>query len=276
MSQEQSEAEASFENASKTVEVIDKLLKIAKDNPETNEAARNLGKAALTISQTINTALLPLVAVNYAVDSARKYFTERFAIDFEAKAVAIPAEHIVQPKASVAGPAMQGLTFTHEEPMLKDMYLNLLARAIDGRASKEAHPAFVEIIRQVDSEEAKLLKVILIPQALPVAEIRLQTEKGWTLLSSCLMDWRDDELTDEAVEIPEIAMMVNNWVRLGLVQLNYDQWLSADDAYDWVVHRPEYLRIKESQGENAENVNFQKGFLRATSFGLKFAKAVGI
>ena len=65
-------------------------------------------------------------AVNFAFDRARQYFSERFAQDLGEKASAIPVDQIVEPKASIAGPALQGLAFSYDEPDLKEMYLNLL------------------------------------------------------------------------------------------------------------------------------------------------------
>jgi len=58
------------------------------------------------------------------------------------KAAGIPPEHVVEPKASIAGPALQALAFSHEEPDLREMYLNLLRASMDARTAKVAHPAF--------------------------------------------------------------------------------------------------------------------------------------
>ena len=103
------------------VAVIGEIIRAAGDNPAVKEAGENLGKTALTITKTINNALLPLAAVNFAFDKAKKYFAEKFQDDISAKASQIPVENLVEPKASIAGPALQGLAFTHEEPSLKDM-----------------------------------------------------------------------------------------------------------------------------------------------------------
>ncbi len=159
------------------VALLGEVIKAAGDSPNVKAAGNELGKAALTLTKTINNALLPLAAVNFAFDRARQYFSERFAQDLGEKASAIPADQIVEPKASIAGPALQGLAFSHDEPNLKEMYLSLLASAMDGRSSEKVHPAFVEIIRQLKSEEARLLRGILRSRSgIPIAEIRLRSE----------------------------------------------------------------------------------------------------
>ena len=140
----------SMKPAKEGVSIVAEIIKAAGDDPKVKEAASNLGKTAITLTKTINNALLPIAAVNFAFDKARVYFSEKFQKDLSEKAECIPPEHLVEPKASVAGPTLQGLAFTHEEPNLKEMFLNLLATSMDGRRADLAHPAFVEIIKQLD------------------------------------------------------------------------------------------------------------------------------
>jgi len=70
--------------------LLGEIIKVSGDNPDVKEAGNNLGKTALTITKTINNALLPLAAVNFAFEKARKYFSEEFQQDLSKKASAIP------------------------------------------------------------------------------------------------------------------------------------------------------------------------------------------
>src|SRR5687768_8276581 len=152
------------------VALVGEIIRIAGDNPEVKEAGHVLGKTALTVTKAVHNVLLPLAAFNFTVEKAKKYFEERFPDEITHKAAQIPPEAIVEPKASVAGPTLQGLAFCHEEAELKEMYLHLLVSAMDGRAAGLAHPAFVEIIRQLDAKEARLLQTILADgNAFPIA-----------------------------------------------------------------------------------------------------------
>ena len=128
--------EENIKNARDNIALIGEVMKAAGDNPHVKEAGWELGKTALTLTKAINSVLLPVAAVNFAFDKARIYFTERFPADMAQKAASIPPEAVVEPKASVAGPALQGLAFCHEEEDLKEMYLNLLASAMDDRVAK--------------------------------------------------------------------------------------------------------------------------------------------
>ena len=138
-----------------------RVVKAAGENAQAREAAQNLGQAAVTITKTINTALLPLAAVNFAFEKARNYFSGNFQGDLLDRTKDIPLESVVDPKASIAGPALQGIAFAQDEPNLKAMYLSLIATAMDSRVAETAHPAFVEIIKQLEGEEARLLGSVL-------------------------------------------------------------------------------------------------------------------
>src|SRR5512141_2364232 len=201
------------------IAIVGEIIKAAGDNPQVKEAGANLGQTALTITKAINNALLPLASVNFAFYKARKYLSEKFESDLSVKAAAIPAECLVGHKASIAGPALQGLAFTHEEPNLMEMYLSLLATAMDGRHAPDVHPAFVEIIKQLNSDEARLLPAILPSvSGIPVAEIRKNNtcKPGWTVLETHILNLKSKS-SDVPVEDPRLAAMVDNWVRLGLV-----------------------------------------------------------
>jgi len=71
-------------------------------------------------------------------------------------ALKTPPDQIVVPKPNVAGPALEALRYTWHEETLSDLYANLLAASsMDKSTADGAHPAFVEIIRQLTPDEAK-------------------------------------------------------------------------------------------------------------------------
>ena len=260
------------------VSLVAEVIKAAGDNPQVKEAASNLGQTAVTLTKTINNVLVPLAAINFAFDKARIYFSGKFQQEIAAKAEAIPVEHIVEPKASIAGPTLQGLAFTHEEPNLKEMYLNLLATAMDGRAATLAHPAFVEIIKQLDSEDARLVRGVLqSPIPIPIAQIHRthKDNKGFNLLVQHLLNLTNST-TKEPVEDPQLPAMIDNWIRLGLVEVAYDKHLTDMAQYAWVDQRPEYLRLSQEPQPDEAKIEYTKGILQRTELGKRFAKAIAL
>jgi hypothetical protein len=255
-------------------------MKAAGDAPEVKEAGKNLGQAAVTLTKTINNALLPLAALNYGIEKARTYFAGRFQNEMEEKAASIPPEEIVEPKSSIAGPALQGLAFTHEEPDLKAMYLSLLATAMDKRVSRDAHPAFVELIKQIDATEVALLRPILTTPAMQaIVEIQVVSAdaapNAFSVLRTHYMRL-SNQITGDDEELDEFPAMVDNWIRLGLVEVTYSRWMTQDPPYEWVEKRERYQQLKEFHASLGNSVKFQRGIISRTAFGAQFARAVGM
>jgi len=260
------------------VSLVAKVIKATGDNPQVKEAADNLGRTAVTLTKTINNVLVPLAAINFAFDKARAYFSGKFQQEIEEKAESIPPEHIVEPKASIAGPTLQGLAFTHEEPNLKEMYLNLLATAMDGRSASTAHPAFVEIIKQLDAKDARLIRSALQSSSeIPIVQIRRILKGGpeYIVLAKHLLNLTDTT-TGAPVEDPELPAMIDNWIRLGLVEVTYDTRLADPERYAWADLRPEFLRLSQEPQPDESKVECQKGIMERTELGKRFAKAIGL
>lgn len=259
------------------LDLVKSATDTAKDTPQGKEAIENIGNSVVTITKAIDNALLPLAAVNFGFDKARKYFSGKFQSEISDKIDNIPPENLVEPKPSVAGPALQGLAFTHDENELREMYLNLISTAMDSRVAHKAHPAFVEIIKQINTREARLLDTILKGNvSLPIAEIHLKstTSSSHSLLKKHILDIINVSSNEPVVE-EDIPAVVDNLIRLGLIEVNYSQWLSQEGRYDWVENRPELieLRAKYASSEDSK-VEPVKGILNITEFGKQFGKVI--
>jgi abortive infection alpha-like protein len=88
-----------------------------------------------------------------------------------------PPERIVSPNLAVAGPIVDAMRFVAHEPDLREMYANLLATSMDANIARNAHPAFVEIIRQLTADEAKILEVVAYEESVNISDV-FKTEPG--------------------------------------------------------------------------------------------------
>lgn len=265
-------------DAKTTIEVVASIIQAAGNDPQVKVASSNLGQTAVTLTKAINNVLLPIAALNFAFDKARRYFDDKFKDDLMSKVSAIPEESIVDPKPSIAGPALQGLAFSYDEPSLKEMYLNLLATSMDGRVAQAAHPAFVEIIKQLTAEEAELVQgAVTSISGVTIVQINLtlNENKGYTVLLNHVLNLKDSD-TKELSQNPHLPMMVDNWIRLGLINVDYGKWHNTPTAYDWVETRPEMIQLRKSCDNDFQKVTFKKGLMERTNLGAQFARAVGI
>lgn len=252
--------------------VKQQLTELAKDSPAMKDAAEKYARR-VAIKQGILLRLYQPLA-KWA-GASREYFESDFVSDMSEKIADIPEEHLTSPAPSVAVPAMQGLAYSLEEPDLKEMYLNLLANATDDRVSEQAHPSFAEIIKQLSAREARLLAEVFSQTALPVIQLRLKAPEG---AGSSIVNNHVIQLTNldtgEPTEEQSVPVWIDNWVRLGLVEVDYSYALVAEGRYDWIEQRPELVRISSVDERGREAVELKKGLLRRTDFGSRFFATV--
>ena len=256
---------------------IEVLRRLAEEKGALDPAARAYAKR-VAVKQQLR--LKPWQLPGILLGVPRQYFQNEFFDDMAERLADVPEEELVTPRTSVAGPAMLGLGFTVEEPQLKAMYLNLLAAASDKRVQASAHPSFAEVIKQLSASEAESLAAVLkSPLHLPIIEIRVKAAtaekpqaEGATTAATHVLDWRN---TGEQVLMPGGAMFVDNWIRLGLVTVDYASWLIAPQAYSWVDTNPEMVSArKQFDTEEFKRVEFTKGILKPTEFGRSFERVV--
>lgn len=72
----------------------------------------------------------------------------------------VPPEEIVPPRVAVAGPTIEALRFAAEEPTMRELYANLLATSMKAKKQGKAHPAYVDIIRQLEVIDVHVLNFI--------------------------------------------------------------------------------------------------------------------
>ncbi len=257
------------------------LVKLGKESPEAREAGAYAAKSVKIVAQTIHTVLLPLAAANYGAQKFADYMRTKFGPELEERLDSVPEGDIIEPRAVVAGPALDALVYAHEDDDLRRMYLSLLASAMDSRVAAATHPAFVEVLRQIDSGEIGYLRELFRGGAtrMPMARIRLAAKdhSGSTDAAVHVLDWREG---GQPVAPIRGGIYVDNWVRLGLVEAMYDTWLVAPGAYEWVESRPEYVAtlraIDENDWGSDREIDPGHGMLRITDFGWEFARAVRI
>ncbi|HZF96756.1 MAG TPA: hypothetical protein VEY92_00665 [Pseudoxanthomonas sp.] len=97
----------SFDKVKTGIKILGKVVRIDDDDPNVKQADSELGKTALTVTRTINNALMLLAEVNFSFDKARKYFSENFESDLSKKAEKIPLESSIFKKNPQAASTQQ-------------------------------------------------------------------------------------------------------------------------------------------------------------------------
>lgn len=102
-------------------------------------------------------ALAPISALVWGYDKIADYLNVAIPKYFEKRK--IEKESIVSPDPAIAVPVVEAMKYTSHKKELREMFTNLLGTAMNAD-SIDAHPAFVDIIKQLSSDEGKVIKYL--------------------------------------------------------------------------------------------------------------------
>ncbi|MCR2051052.1 DUF4393 domain-containing protein [Acetatifactor muris] len=128
---------------------------------------QEVGKFVSRIPRAINAAFSGLdrwiLNKEYAIDETKKLL--------EKKLENVDPDKIVEPEAYVAVPAIQAISYSMNSEALRNLYANLLAKAMNSDTKDQVHPSFVEIIKQMSPTDTRVYEEIAINKSFQVANI---------------------------------------------------------------------------------------------------------
>lgn len=137
----------------KLVEAVAKIVESEVVNKAYDDLAasplREGGKFLTDLAKSFRLFTAPIQLLAVAQD--------RLAAFCDRVRAKVPEDRQQEAAPSIALPVLMDLRFMEDENPLTELYLNLLARAIDKERCNEAHPAFVKIIEQLSPDEAMVL-----------------------------------------------------------------------------------------------------------------------
>lgn len=196
-------------------------------------AAKEIGKALGTVAKTVNVALAPISALIWGYDHIKDFVDNKVSEKLENT----PEENIITPPPHVAGPALESLKYTGSIEELRELYANLLASSMDKSTSKDAHPCFVEIIKQLSADEAKLLTAFLTRDQEPIVTVRNMREDN----SGGRDQFRHFSVLGETTGIADHILIPNyldNLCRLGIIEIPATSKLLGDNIYKQLEEHP--------------------------------------
>jgi hypothetical protein len=143
---------------------------------EFGEEIRPIGKEVGTLTVRAARALLkPVGALVWGFEKVEEWIAASIAPKIDN----IPPENRVEPQLIVAGPTIDAMKYCGSEPHLRDLFANLLVTSMDSRFSATAHPAFVEMVKQISPDEARILKFIArgFKESQPLIEVYASFER---------------------------------------------------------------------------------------------------
>lgn len=236
-------------------------------------AAKEVGVALQTVAKTIHILLAPVSGLVWGYDQIKDFVGTRVA----EKLSSVPKERLRTPEPNIAGPALESLRYTGHKEELRELYASLLATAMDAENMAQAHPAFVEMIRQLSSDEAKIVRSLAYSGARALIDVRDHQDippagGHWVLKHFSMVPYE----TDCATPGFGSAYMVN-LQRLGLVELRENYQLNPRndvDQYQVLLDHPTIKSLSEEIKQvPGHRPVIWRGAVHLTPLGRQFCQA---
>lgn len=250
--------------------------------------ARDVGESFQLLSGTIKRLLFsPLRGFIWGFDEIETRFLPSLAEKIRRRLGARPESALASPPPHIVGPTLESLRFTGAIPPLREMYENLLVTAMDIETVENAHPAFVEIIRQLAPDEAAILNRLATRNASQVKYITVAFRDSQDEAFGPKLTYRvvRDSLailrtSDHFRRFTLIPSYLDNLERLQLGRFVFQPNLSRQVTEDMLGEFKGWLSIHSRYGSNGliEDYKTMQGTDRMshfelTSFGKQFCRA---
>lgn len=212
--------------------------------------AKEIGKGVHTIAKALNVALSPLDGLVWGFERLKEFLEN----DVCRKLKEREATEITTPLPSVAVPTLAALAYLGKEPQLREFFANLLVSAIDIKTAERVHPAFVEIIKQLSSNEAKILSSVRMRPHFPLICEGVYNDGDWhdahSMTAELLADFHSFCNTLGAMERADTGQYFDNLLRLRIFEIREVSDVEFDE-----VHRLKHseanpgIRVKRSRYE---------------------------
>ncbi|HGY2543177.1 MULTISPECIES: DUF4393 domain-containing protein [Enterobacteriaceae] len=261
---------------SKVADVANAVAAVAKEVPIYQDAlqpaAQEIGKALGTVAKLVNVALAPVSGLVWGYEQIREFTATKVA----EKLKDVPPEKIVTPSPNVAGPAIEALRYTGHEESLSEMYASLLATAMNEDTIQKAHPAFVDIIKQLTPDEAKIVRGFTASHTInPLISIKASSPNK-TISDGHQIVLRNFSQIGQRAGCEHIHLVpayLDNLVRMGLCEIPEGMAYSSDTWYSPLINHPEILSKIEEMRHFNRQIEIKKSVLTITDFGRQFALA---
>ena len=221
------------------------------------------------VAENINAILASVSALVWGSDQIRDYVTQALT----ERLAGVPEDGLVMPSLTVAGPTMEALRYAGHDVLLRELYANLLATAMNARTTHLALPAFVEIIRQLTSDEARLLGLLGVNQPLPLISVRVNYKRqlgGYSVLRHfSLLGY------EAGCAYPDLTpSYLENLCRLGVAEIPATGAYTVPGIYEPLERHPKIVDLVSDIDRKPDKKSFiERQRLRVTNLGRHFCEA---
>ncbi len=181
---------------------------------------------------------------------------------------------ICKPDMAIAGPVFDALSYVCHQAQIVSLYANLISTAMTSKTARFAHPGFVDLIRNITEDEARVLSWFHNNKVLPVIDIKKvltkrQSEMRLNTLVSCIAQEAGCQFDDLA------ESYLANLERVGLLEIPRTTCLTDDSLYQNVMTMPAVEeRLSSLNGGSSEfRGEVVKYYAKLSVYGIRFCHA---
>ena len=157
-------------------------------------------------------------------------------------------ENIQEPPLKILGPALEASKYYIEEEELRSMFAKILSSSFDDRKNSIIHPSFVEIIKQLDITDARILQFLkehgyVTDSPIPCMKAVVKSDEGTRIIFPIIYFIEGTEGIDQ------LAPSLTNLERLGLVRIKSDTYSANDSNYDFIRNNSLVQHVLEDYPE---------------------------
>lgn len=225
---------------------------------------QEVGKFAARIPRAINAAFSGLdkwiLNKEYAIDETKKLL--------EKKLENVDPDKIVEPEAYVAVPAIQAISYSMNSEELRNLYANLLAKAMNSDTKDQVHPSFVEIIKQISPIDSLVFKIIMKKEVNPLVNLIYENDEG--AFRTIVSNISDIDVTSTE----NVCISIDNLIKQCIISVPNDGFYTTESVYEKIFHSNYYLQKQNSCPTTPDGFKFshQKKMIAKTNLGRTFYK----
>ncbi len=227
-------------------DTINKGLEIIEDSTKESRTAldKNTAGGINKFFALLNSTPIAIKIDTYIAE--KPYKLEKAMQKMKSKYKQIPEENRVEPSSYIALQTVNNLNYCLDEEHLRNAFINILISDMDSRKKSRVKPAYVEMVKQLNKEDAEFLKLLANNNnSFPSIELLLKTENkaGEKHLKKFIIYDFDELSNGKNSIIGELdPLVIDNLLYLNLIKNSYE------------VYYPDYLKAYEFLFDSTKNI----------------------
>ena len=224
---------------------------------------------AKCVGALIELAVNPIV---FYSEKARVNFKYRFE-QYQKKMESVKEDEKCEVHPEIGVPIMQSLYYITNDD-IAEMFTNLLASASICHLAGNAHPAFVEKIKQMSPDEAKIVQFLQKNQTVGYVSLRANYKNEDGFVTPVLKDVGIAGLVS-LMYSQNAKLYISNLLSLGIIDDAGDEFIDDEEMYNQIIDYNNLKKVKDMHEcmEEYSSVDIEKGYYYVTEIGRQFINA---